>query len=90
MDIEQQKIEHSINIFSEWMSKRMMKKKSEGFTGWQTPNDFNVKERLLEKAQLIVDGSEDDKDIVDVSNFAMMLFMENWEKVFPFVPDESA
>jgi len=84
---EREEINHSIDIFSEWMGKRMHCKFSKGFTGWQTPQNFNVKERLLMKAAKIAAKEEvDDKDLVDLANFAMMLFMERWKKTFPFNP----
>jgi len=85
---ETEEILRAVNIFSEWMAKRMLHKASAGFTGWQHPNEYSIKERLLEKAKLIDGDFGEDKDLIDVANFAMMLFMERCNKTFPFQPKQ--
>lgn len=87
MKEEYAEINHGVSVFSEWMVKRMLGKAGKGFTGWQHPQNFNVKERMLLKAAKIATTENlNDKDLIDVANFAMMLFMERWKMSFPYEP----
>jgi len=80
MQKEKEEINQAINTFSDWMGRRMLQKTRLGFTGWQHAQNFNVKERLLWKAAKIATSEKiEDKDLIDIANFSMMLFMEKWK-----------
>lgn len=79
MNKEEQEIAQAIDVFSTYMTKRMLQKVSEGITGWRQPQDLKIRERLLFKVIRVVgDDTPTDKDLIDIANLAMILFMDRW------------
>lgn len=67
-------IDHAIESFSVKMIYRMRTKMLQGYTGWATEGDVSsvsLLSRMLSKASLL---NPSDKDLIDIANFAMMLY----------------
>ena len=64
--------------FSEKMWQRLEEKEKQGVTGWDNAEalpDAEVVDRILDKVI-----RKENKDLVDIANYAMMLWWRNWAK----------
>lgn len=78
MRSEKQRIEDSVSEFSKLMNDRLQEKRREGFTGWQGPSiKQNIESRLLEKVGACLQSKAAETDLVDIANFAMILYNIN-------------
>ena len=75
-------IENSVNQFAKFMNDRMQLKLQEGYKGWREPSKHAVMTSLVIKAKAVSSKGGDlvvrSDDLLDIANFAMMLFMEQW------------
>ncbi len=74
-------IDKAVENFSVKMIYRMRTKMLEGFTGWATEGDVSsvsILSRMLSKALLL---NPSDKDLIDIANFAMMLYHRRRQEV---------
>lgn len=75
-DIELKKLEHVVDNFSEEMKKKLREKYSEGFYGWDDPNNKD-----LIKHELKIHIEKDGEQYIDIANLSMMLWnLENKRK----------
>ncbi len=57
------------------MAARMLMKQKEGFTGWNDPTvEDDVAHRMLAKAALVTVDMAEAKDLIDIANYAMILW----------------
>lgn len=64
-----------VEHFSIEMAARMVQKMREGFTGWDDPTaDDDIEDRLLAKAALVKVDMAEAKDLIDIANYAMILW----------------
>jgi hypothetical protein len=64
-----------VEHFSIEMAARMLVKQKEGFAGWNDPNaEDDVEDRLLGKAALVKVDMAEAKDLIDIANYAMILW----------------
>jgi len=74
---EKEKLCQAVDEFAEAMKARLLQKQKQGFHGWYTDvYDQSIRSRLFEKAgQIMIRGKNiGAKHLVDVANFAMMLW----------------
>jgi hypothetical protein len=65
-------IEKAVDKFAEAMKARMISKAKQGWSGWRGMERKHFDDRLLWNAAKAVNG--DKKSLVDVANFAMMIY----------------
>lgn len=64
-----------VEHFSIEMAARMLMKQKEGFAGWNDPTiQDDVEDRLLAKAALVKVDMAEAKDLIDIANYAMILW----------------
>jgi surfactin synthase thioesterase subunit len=83
---EREKLCKAVDEFAEAMKKRLLQKEKQGFFGWNAGSitSYNIPTRLFRKAAELyallnyAPKSEkiEDKLLVDIANFAMMLWMK--------------
>jgi hypothetical protein len=78
-----QALAKALMAFVSAMLVRLIQKSNQGFTGWDSLNEINLINRMKDKVDAVSDRYVDmiminpeieKKDLVDIANFAMMLW----------------